>query len=123
MAAEKKTRRARKVTVKNLVASDEYADIHADLLDQLERNGTIGKYYVDLVSDYMNLWVTKNLLNDDIKKRGVSVEYNHGGGQSGYKKNDSVDQTLKVNGQMLKILDSIGIKPTTVLGGGDDDEL
>ena len=123
MAEDKKTRTSRKMTIENLISSDEHMEIQADLLDQLERNGTIGKYYVDLVADYMSLWVTKNLLIADIKKRGVSTRYNHGGGQSGYKKNDSVDQALKVNGQMLKILDSIGIKPTTVFGGGDDDEL
>ena len=96
--------------------------IEQDLLDQLERNGTVGEYYTDLVADYMSLWRTKELLYKDIRDRGVSVLYNNGGGQSGFKKNDSVDQVLKVNAQMLKILDAIGIKPSTS-SVGDDDEL
>lgn len=97
------------------------SEIKEDLLDQLERNGTNGKYYIDLVNDYMNLWNTKNKLIADIKKRGVTVPYDNGGGQSGNKKNDSIDQLLKVNQQMLKLLDSLGIKPTQG-GDSDDDE-
>lgn len=96
--------------------------IEQDLLDQLERNGTVGEYYTDLVADYMSLWQTKEMLYKDIDGRGVSVVYNNGGGQSGFKKNDSVDQVLKVNAQMLKILDALGIKPSTS-SVGDDDEL
>lgn len=86
-------------------------EIKADLLDQMERDGTVGKYYLDLVDDYMELYDTKKKLIKDIKDRGVSVEYNNGGGQKGLKKNDSVDQLLKVNQQMLKMLVALGIKP------------
>ena len=99
-----------------------YDEIKQDLLDQLDRNGTTGKYYIDLVSDYIDLWRTKNMLIDDINERGVRVIYDNGGGQSGYKKNDSVDQLLKVNQQMLKLLDSLGIKPTQG-GDGEDEEM
>ena len=99
-----------------------YREIMQDLLDQLDRNGTVGKYYTDLVDDYMRLWNTKNLLLTDIETRGVTVEYNNGGGQSGVKKNESVDQVLKVNGQMLKLLDSLGIEPSQT-DGEDDDEM
>ena len=59
----------------------------------------------------------------DIKKRGAIVEYNNGGGQKGQKKNDSIDQRIKVNAQMLKILDSLGIKPVGDDSGDDEDEL
>lgn len=98
------------------------SEIKEDLLDQLDRNGTVGKYYLDLVDDYMGLWKTKNLLQQDIDSRGVSIEYNNGGGQKGRKKNDSVDQILKVNQQMLKILDYLDIKPSKQDGDPDDDE-
>lgn len=98
-------------------------EIKEDLLDQLERNGTTGRYYTDLVDKYLDFWDTENALIDDIKKRGVITEYNNGGGQKGKKKNDSIDQRIKVNGQMLKILDSLGIKPTDDYLGGDEDEL
>lgn len=45
-------------------------EIKADLLDQLVRNGTAGKYYVDLVDKYMDFWDMENALIDDIKERG-----------------------------------------------------
>lgn len=96
---------------KKLMESELYAQIKQDLLDQLDRNGTTGKYYTDLVGDYMDLWVTKCMLVEDIQSRGVSVVYDNGGGQKGRKKNDSVEQRIKVNAQMLKLLTELGIRP------------
>lgn len=107
---------------KKYLESELYQEIQNDLLDQLDRNGTTGKYYIDLINDYMDLWVTKCLLVDDIQQRGVSVEYDNGGGQKGRKKNDSVEQRIKVNAQMLKLLSELGIKPTQT-GGDEDDEM
>lgn len=97
-------------------------EIKLDLLDQLERSGTTGKYYLDLVDDYIELYDTKKKLIKDIKQRGVSVEYNNGGGQKGFKKNDSVDLLLKVNQQMLKLLDALGIKPSSSQDGDNDND-
>lgn len=94
-------------------------EIKQDLLDQLDRNGTTRKYYIDLVDDYMELYDTKKKLIQDIKERGVTCKYQNGENQWGYKKNDSVDQLLKVNLQMLKLLDALGIKPSQ---DGDVDE-
>lgn len=111
---------------KNTREYDKYAEmekyqiIRKDLLDQLDRNGTVGEYYIDLVEDYMDMWVSKMMLIDDIKRRGVKVRYNNGGGQTGWKKNDSVDQRRQVNTQMLRLLSELGIKPAL---GGEDDEL
>lgn len=99
-----------------------YKEIKKDLLDQLDRSGTVGKYYTDLVEDYMDMWVTKCLLIEDIKDRGVKVYYNNGGGQSGYKKNESVDQRMKLNAQMLKLLSELGIKPSQDGEPNDDNE-
>lgn len=96
-------------------------EIKQDLLDQLDRNGTTGKYYIDLVDDYIDLYDTKEKLIKDIKERGVTCKYQNGENQWGYKKNDSVDQLLKVNQQMLKLLDALGIKPSQD-GDVDDDE-
>lgn len=105
---------------RRITRSKLYREIKKDLLDQLERNGTVGKYYTDLVEDYMDMWTTKCLLVEDIKERGVNVPYNNGGGQTGIKKNESVDQRMKINAQMLKLLSELGIKPAQD-GGGDDD--
>ena len=66
----------------------------------------------------------KILLIADIQKRGTIVEYNNGGGQSGYKKNEAVDMFNKTNAQMLKLLSELGLKANATIGGGDfDDEL
>lgn len=96
-------------------------EIKKDLLDKLKKNSTYGRFYEDLIEDYMRLWDTKNELLEDIEARGVSVTYDNGGGQKGVKKNDSVDQVIRVNAQMLKILDSLDIKPSS--GDIDDEEL
>lgn len=96
-------------------------EIKTDLLDQLDRNGATGKYYIDLVDDYMELYDTKKKLIKDIKDRGVVAKYQNSETQWGHKKNDSVDQLLKVNQQMLKLLDALGIKPSQD-GDADADE-
>lgn len=85
-------------------------NIKNDLLDQLERNGVYGNHYIDLVNDYMALWDVKNKLIRDIKEKGVSVKYQNGENQFGYKKNDSVRELTNVNNQMLRLLDSLGLK-------------
>jgi hypothetical protein len=105
---------------KKYLNCEKYQEIRQDLLDQLERNGTVGKYYTDLVEDYMSFWVDKCLLTDDIQSRGVVVTYNNGGGQSGKKRNDSIADKIKVNVQMLNILNALQIKPTQTEGDGDD---
>ena len=86
--------------------------IQTDLLDQLERNGTFGEFYVDLVNDYMAMWDVKNKLIADIEEKGVSVRYQNGENQWGYKKNDSVGELQRTNNQMLRILDHLGLKPS-----------
>lgn len=105
---------------KKYLESERYMEIRRDLLDQLERNGTVGTYYTDLVEDYMTFWVDKCLLTDDIQSRGVVVTYNNGGGQSGKKRNDSIADKIKVNVQMLNILNALGIKPARTDGDDDD---
>ena len=92
------------------------------MLDQLERNGTVGKYYTDLVDDYMTLWDAKCKLADDIKARGAKVEVITAT-TTNIKTNDSIPDMLKVNAQMLKILDSLGIKPAQTGGDVGDDEM
>ena len=86
--------------------------IQNDLLDQLERNGIVGEFYVDLINDYMAMWDVKNKLIADIETKGVSIRYQNGENQWGYKKNDSVGELQRTNNQMLRILDHLGLKPS-----------
>lgn len=95
-----------------------------DLINQLRERGLEQKsHYISLIDDYCRLWDVKNLLFDDIKKRGVNVEYNNGGGQKGYKKNDSLSELTKVNGQMLKILSELGLRGADVVAKEEEVEL
>ncbi len=94
--------------------------IRRDLMKQLERNGTTTKYYTDLVEDYMTAWDVKNKLAEDIAARGAVVDYTSNTGQTNKKKNESVGEFLKTNAQMLKLLDSIGIKPAQVDEDADE---
>ena len=87
-------------------------EIKKDLLDQLERNGTTGKYFEDLINDYISLWNIKNDLIADIEERGVSIRWQNSETSFGHKKNDSISEMIKTNGQMLKILSELGIKPS-----------
>ncbi len=109
--------------VKQITRTKKYKEIEKDLRQQLEANGTYGKFFDDMIDDYMAMYVTKTLLTEDIQKRGTIVEYNNGGGQRGMKKNEAVDMFNKTNAQMLKLLAELGLKAGAILGGGDDDEL
>ena len=82
---------SRSEAVRQIVRSKKYKEIEKDLRQQLEDNGTYGKFFDDMVDDYMAMYVTKTLLTEDIQKRGTIVKYNNGGGQEGYKKNEAVD--------------------------------
>lgn len=104
------------------MAKTKRSEVQQDLIDQLERNGTIGAYYIDLVGDYMTLWDVKDKLATDIKERGAKVLVETAT-TSNLKTNDSVPDALKVNAQMLKILDSLGIKPAQTGGDDGDDEM
>lgn len=108
----------------SLINSERYIRIEVSLYEQLENNKIDTEYNRDLICDYMALWVTKCQLINDINSRGVTVTYNNGGGQKGKKKNESVIELTKVNTQMLKILDSLGLRPVNVIAdnGGDDNE-
>lgn len=92
--------------------SQKREQIKNDLLDQLERNGVVGEFYVDLINDYMALWDVKNKLIADIETKGVSIKYQNGENQWGYKKNDSVGELQRTNNQMLRILEHLGLKPS-----------
>lgn len=89
----------------------------SSLILKLENKSENKDYLLDLVEDYMVMWDIKEKLQKDISTRGVSIKYNNGGGQSGVKKNDSVDQLIKMNAQMLKLLSMLGIKPSSDVQG------
>ncbi len=97
-----------------------YRQIKASLMEQLERSGNDRPHYIDLVEDYMKLYVIKELCARDIDERGVVIRGVGSTGQKVEKRNDSVDMMQKTNQQMIKLLDSLGIKPEGDFGTDED---
>lgn len=98
--------------------------IELAIINQLKEKGIYQyAHYQDLVNDYMKMWDVKNMLQVDIEERGVSVYWCNGGGQEGYKKNESISELVKVNKQMLKILLDLGIRASDLKAVEPDDEL
>lgn len=83
-------------------------EIRQDLITQLQSKEMYQKVNIDLVDDYMALWDIKNSLIADIRAKGTYIKWTNGK-QSGEKKNESVAELLKVNTQMLKIRNELGI--------------
>lgn len=96
-------------------------EIKRDLLDQLDENGMIGKFYEDLIEDYIEFVKLKNELQEDITKKGIRYKAMTGNGIMSDKANESVQNLVKVNAQMLKMLADLDLKqPKAVV---DDDPL
>ena len=87
-----------------------------DLLDQLERNGTIGSYYEDMIADWLILWNNKKELIADLQERGSKVQKWDSKGQLQIVNNESSELLIKVSIQMQKTLDFLGLKPPTIKG-------
>lgn len=84
--------------------------VYLDLKQQLIDNGNYSPYTEDLLQQYMTFTYIEKALNLDIKTRGVSVYWSNGGGQEGWKKNDSITELNRVNLQKIKLLGYLGIK-------------
>lgn len=111
-----------RIPKKNLTA--EQSRIREDLENQLKYKGLGGKYFQDLVEDYIFLLVKKDTLQEDIDENGVRITTYNSKGLPIEKKNESYDLLLKYNQQMIKILEYLGIKPSeNTVSGGSDDEL
>lgn len=116
--------KAKKVTIADLKSSEQYSKLKTSLVTQIsDSSGNAPEYYLDMIDNYMALWVTAKMLQADIESRGVTVKWDNGGGQKGVKKNDSVAELNKTIQQMSKLLESLGLKPTDMVSGSDGDEL
>lgn len=101
--------------------SREYNAIRKNLLEQLQRRGALTPVFVNLVNDYMALYDLQQLLIADIEEHGIRIPYDNGGGQNGEKDNPSIQQRVRVNAQMLKILSQLNITTDNVQDGEEDE--
>lgn len=106
--------------VSDLGNKETYRFIKDKLLEQLKNNDSYQPAFIDLIEDYMRLWEIKNALFKDAKQRGVMILWENGK-QKSTKPNDSINQVLKVNAQMLKILLELNLKPVVVVAEKDEE--
>lgn len=103
--------------------NEEIKQIREDLLNQLIEQNKFGKHFESLVEDYINFEKLKRKMQKDIDDNGLRIKVMTGNGFKTEKKNDSVLDILKVNGQQLKILQDLDLKApsqTPKEGVGDD---
>ena len=88
--------------------------ISTDLKNQLIALGKLGKFYDDIINDYVYFWKLKEKLQKDIKKSGLRYEVTNGNGITSTKPNESVQNLIKVNAQMLKILSDLNLHEPSI---------
>ena len=92
------------------VESEKIRAIRTDLTNQLLEQNRFGKHFEDMVEDYIYLVKLKEKLQEDIDKKGIRYTVQTGNGFKQKKPNESVVNILKVNNQMLKILQDLDLK-------------
>ena len=100
----------------------EYAELRQAMLENLAARGLDGEMYRDKVQEYMDFWVRRQELRDDIARRGLTVMDDRGR----LSENRSVSLEIQVSRQMLAIFSTLGFKEDALSSGGrseDDDEL
>ena len=68
---------------KNWEKTKAYRVLKTDMLDDLAARGLISRQYTDKVEEYMDLWCMRQMLTEDVKERGVYIEYMNGANQFG----------------------------------------
>ncbi len=90
------------------------------MLEKLALRGLDERAYADKVEEYMDFWVRRKELHDDVDARGLTVMDDRGR----LSENRSVSLEIQVSRQMLALFTALGFKPEDFGGGcGVDDEL
>ena len=100
----------------------EYRDLRQSMLDNLAARSRDEDVYRDKVQEYMDFWVRRQELRDDIARRGLTVTDDRGR----LMENRSVSLEIQVSRQMLAIFTTLGFKEDALAAaarGDDDDEL
>lgn len=98
--------------------------IKRGLIKQLKDKGYTEKenpYIFDKLEDYTIFFKIKNALVKDLEHRGLIIEWSNSETSKGEKLNESLAMLLKVDAQMLKILNFLDLKPTNKNLKEDDD--
>lgn len=107
---------------KNYRLTDAYKELRQSMLQNLIERDLDGDVYRDKVQEYMDFWVRRRELRDDIARRGLTVTDDRGR----LMENRSVSLEIQVSRQMLAIFTTLGFKEDALAAaarGDDDDEL
>lgn len=103
---------------------DKISTIRDDLNNQLLSQNKFGKQFDDMVEDYIFFVKLKENLQYDIAEHGLRYRAVTGNGYPTDKPNESVQNLIKVNAQMLKILQDLELKaPDEGPEEGEGDDL
>lgn len=97
--------------------------IRDDLKKQLQSSNKTGKQFDDMIEDYIFFVRLKEDLQHDIDENGIRYPARTGNGYLTDKPNESVGNLLKVNAQMLKILQDLELKEPEEPEEGEGDDL
>lgn len=96
-----------------------YRELLESLLRCLAVRGIDEEVYRDKVQEYMDFWVRRQELRDDIARRGLTITDDRGR----MTENRSVSLEIQVSRQMLAIFTTLGFKEDALaVGRGDDDD-
>lgn len=99
----------------------EYRELKRSMMDALAVRGIDEEVYRDKVQEYMDFWVRRQALRDDIARRGLTITDDRGR----MTENRSVSLEIQVSRQMLAIFTTLGFREDALASGRseDDDEL
>lgn len=95
-----------------------YTELRNAMLKSIKMRGLESKAYTDKVDEYMDFWVRRRELRDDVAERGLTVMDDRGR----VSENRSVSLEVQVSRQMLAIFNALGFKPDEIRTAPDDDD-
>ena len=98
-------------------------EIKTSLMEQLKLQNKTGKFYEDLVNDYVEYWNLKKKLIADVKKKGIRYETFNGNGIKVEKANESIQNLQKTTVTMLKILNDLNLREPLLDNTSEDEYL
>lgn len=103
----------------NIKQTKAYRELKKAMLDNLASRGLNDKPYTDKVEEYMDFWVRRKELRDDVAARGLTVVDDRGR----MSENRSVSLEIQVSRQMLNLFTALGFDSDDVNPPEDDDDL
>ena len=96
------------------MAKTNAAIIREDLQAQLKSQEKNGKYYDDLINDYIYYLALRAKLKKDIREKGLRYKTTNAAGKEIEKSNESIINITKVTSLMLKILSELKLNEPLV---------